>query len=201
MSNKVSGVGIKALWSAETSALERAMSQDSNGKKFFSGASLASLILKDDSKGDETPPAKPIPNVHQGTWTIEESDPSQDSYRNQLTGQIYRFGIKTMGELTFNFTIGQYNYALKEYFLGGTAADDGTSWSRARGVVDIKKCLIALTEDDQYCVLPCAHIKAREANTDSAVGIAITGTALEPENEALSSEYWFDASVVKLQKA
>lgn len=200
MSKKVSGVGIKALWSAETSEVESAMADDGKGKKVFSGASLASLILKDPSKADG-PSAKSIPNVHQGTWTIEESDPSQDSYRNQLTGQIYRFGIKTMGELTFNFTIGQYDYSLKEYFLGGTAAADGTSWSRARGVVDIKKCLIALTEDDQYCVLPCAHIKAREANTDSAVGIAITGTALEPENEALSSEYWFDASVVKLQKA
>lgn len=133
-------------------------------------------------------------NIHQDTWTVEESESSQDSYRNQLTQAIYRMGSKTMGDVTFNWTIGQYDYHTKAEFLGGTATDK--SWKRARGIVEIHKCLIALTEDDQYCVLTKANINGHEGNTDGAVGIAIVGTAMEPENDKIASEYWFDKSEV-----
>lgn len=152
----------------------------------MTGALLASLLADAETKE--------VKNIHQDTWTLEESEPSQDSYRNQLTGSVYRMGNKTMGDVTANFTIGQYDYNLKAEFLGGTATDK--SWKRARGIVEIKKCLIALTEDDQYCVMPNANINGHEANTDGAIGIAIVGTAMEPENENISSEYWFDKSEV-----
>lgn len=132
--------------------------------------------------------------MHQDTWTIEETESSQDTYKNQLTGTVYRVGTKSMGEVSFNWTIGQYDYATKADFLGGTAT--ATSWKRSRLVVEIKKTLVALTEDGQYCVLPYANISAHEANTDKAVGLAIKGIALEPENDAVSSEYWFDSSEV-----
>lgn len=99
-----------------------------------------------------------------------------------------------MGDVTFNWTIGQYDYATKAEFLGGVAT--AKSWKRPRGIVEIHKTLIALTEDNQYCVLPYADITGREANTDGAVGIGIVGTAMEPENDAVSPEYWFDSSEV-----
>lgn len=137
---------------------------------------------------------KEIKNVHQDTWTIEEAESSQDSYRNQLTGMVYRRGSKTMGEVTFAFTIGRYDFETKKELMGGTAT--ANSWARSKQPTDIKRCLIALTEDGVYCVLTYADISAREANTDGAVGIAVVGTALEPENEAISSEYWFDAEAV-----
>ena len=154
----------------------------------MTGTALHTLI----SGGDVTE----ITNVHQDTWTIDETEPTQDSYRNQLTGNIYRFGAKQMGEVTFNFTIGRYDYPTKAALLGGEAISTDKGWKRARGVVDIKKCLIALTEDDQYCVLPYANVVAREASTDGAVGLAVVGTAMEPDNEAIMPEYWFDASEV-----
>ncbi len=137
---------------------------------------------------------KEVKNVHQDTWTLEETEAQQDGYRNQLTGSIYRMGTKTMGEVTFNWTIGQYDYPTKAEFLGGTAT--ATSWKRPRGVVEIRKTLIALTEDNQYCVLVHANIRARQANTDGAVGLAIIGTAMEPQNDAIMSEYWFDSAEV-----
>ena len=140
--------------------------------------------------------AKEITNVHQDTWTVDESEPTQDSYRNQLTGNIYRFGAKLMGEVTFNFTIGRYDYVTKKDLLGGDVINTDKGWKRARGAVEIKKCLIALTEDDQYCVLPYANVVAREASTDGAVGLAVIGTAMEPETETIMPEYWFDASEV-----
>ena len=130
-----------------------------------------------------------IDNVHQDTWSIEESEASQDSYKNQLTGMTYRMGAKNMGEVTFNFTIGRYDFATKAALMGGTATT--TSWARANGVVEIKKCLQALTEDGVYCILPCANITAREANTDGAVGIAVVGTMLEPSASGVAPEYWF----------
>ena len=173
---QISAIDIKKLWYAETSAVT---------------ADLTGTLLKTILAS-----AKEITNVHQDTWTIDESEPTQDSYRNQLTGNIYRFGAKQMGEVTFNFTIGRYDYVTKKDLLGGDVINVDKGWKRARGAVDIKKCLIALTEDDQYCVLPYANVVAREASTDGAVGIAVVGTAMEPETETIMPEYWFDASEV-----
>lgn len=173
---KVSAVDIKRLWHAPVDSVTSDLT----------GALLATLL-----KASTT---KEVKNVHQDTWSIEETEPSQESYKNQLTGSVYRMGSKEMGEVTFNWTIGRYDYAEKAEFMGGTATDN--SWKRARGVVEIQKCLIALTEDDQYCVLPYADITAREANTDGAIGIAVIGTMMEPENEEVMPEYWFDSSEV-----
>lgn len=173
---QISAIDIKKLWYAETSAVT---------------ADLTGTLLKTILAS-----AKVITNVHQDTWTIDESEPTQDSYRNQLTGNIYRFGSKQMGDVTFNFTIGRYDYVTKKDLLGGDVINVDKGWKRARGAVDIKKCLIALTEDDQYCVLPYANVVAREASTDGAVGIAVVGTAMEPETETIMPEYWFDASEV-----
>lgn len=173
---QISAIDIKKLWYAETSAV----TADLTG-------TLLSTILES---------AKEITNVHQDTWTIDESEPTQDSYRNQLTGNIYRFGAKQMGAVAFNFTIGRYDYVTKKDLLGGDVINTDKGWKRARGAVEIKKCLIALTEDDQYCVLPYANVVAREASTDGAVGLAVIGTAMEPETETIMPEYWFDASEV-----
>lgn len=173
---QISAIDIKKLWYAETSAVT---------------ADLTGTLLSTILEG-----AKEITNVHQDTWTIDESEPTQDSYRNQLTGNIYRFGAKQMGEVTFNFTIGRYDYVTKKDLLGGDVINTDKGWKRARGAVEIKKCLIALTEDDQYCVLPYANVVAREASTDGAVGLAVIGTAMEPETETIMPEYWFDASEV-----
>ena len=173
---QISAIDIKKLWYAETSAVT---------------ADLTGTLLKTILAS-----AKEITNVHQDTWTIDESEPTQDSYRNQLTGNIYRFGSKQMGDVTFNFTIGRYDYVTKKDLLGGDVINTDKGWKRARGAVEIKKCLIALTEDDQYCVLPYANVVAREASTDGAVGLAVIGTAMEPETETIMPEYWFDASEV-----
>lgn len=176
MSRQVSAIDIKRLWHTDPSLVN---------------ADLTEALLKTLLSNEKT---KEIKNIHQDTWTIDESEASQDSYKNQLTGSTYRMGAKSMGDVVFNFTIGRYDFALKAELMGGTATD--TKWARARGITDIKRCLIALTEDDVYCVLPYANMNAREAGTDGAIGIAVSGVMLEPENEAVSPEYWFDAEEV-----
>lgn len=177
---QVSAIDIKKLWYADTSQISTDLT----------GATLNELVHNEKTKE--------IKNVHQDTWTIDESEPTQDSFRNQLTGNIYRFGVKQMGEVTFNFTIGRYDYSTKKDLLGGDLINTDKGWKRARGAVEVKKCLIALTEDDQYCVLPYANVVAREASTDGAVGLAVVATAMEPETEEIMPEYWFDASEVNV---
>lgn len=174
----LSAIDIEKLWYGDPSLVTATLT----------GTVLAKLL--------ENESLKEIKNVHQDTWTVEESEAQQDSYRNQLTGGIYRMGRKTPGEVTAKFTIGQYDYALKAEFLGGEVVDNGKGWKRSRDVKDIYKLLIFRTVDKQYGVFPYAAIKANEANTDKAVGIAVTGTANEPKNAAIASEYWFDESAL-----
>lgn len=174
----ISAIDIKRLWYADPSLITADLT----------AAALAELLKNEG--------VKEIKNIHQDTWTLEESEASQDFYKNQLTGNNYRASRKTPGDLTVSWTIGQYDYALKAAFLGGDVTEDGFGWKRPREAVEIYKTIIALSLDDQYCVLPYASIKANEANTDNAIGIAITGTAMEPQNKAVSPEYWFDGSKV-----
>jgi len=140
-----------------------------------------------------------IPSVHQGTFTLEESEPSQDSYRDQMTGEIYRTGKKQMGDLKVNFTIGKYDYATKVAVMGGeaitTAGTGGTSadgWKRSTTAVELTKGVIAKTYDDVYVVLCKCSIVAREANSDGAIGIAVTATMMKPDTDSLASEFWFN---------
>jgi hypothetical protein len=149
-----------------------------------------------------------ITNMHQETWTYEEAEASQDFYTNQLTGKKYRAGVKQMGDITVNFTIGPYDYKTKANVLGGTVIEEGTDgnkkavgWKRADGVVDIYKTVMALTRDNQYILLPYVSIAAREANTDKAVGLAVKGTVIEAQVSGVSSEYWFDGNEIAVDVA
>lgn len=170
---KVTAVGIKKLYYGDPA-------------KIMADVTLASLktLLRDES-------TKQVENIHQDTWSIEEEEPSTTEYRNQLTNGVYRQSTE-MGNIQMSFTIGQYDYSTKADLMGGTAT--ATSWKRNRGVVIIERFMVALTEDNQYCVFPKASVIARDAQTDGASAIGVVATALEPDNAAVSSEYWFDAS-------
>lgn len=169
----VTAAGIKGLWYAPPTAVTKDLYEDPT--------ELAKILQAETTKK--------VTNVHQDTWSIEEAEPSVETYDNQLTKKVYRQD-KEMGENTMAFTIGQYDYKTKADFLGGVAKDG--AWKRSREVVDINYCMIALTEDNQYCVYPKAAITGRNADADGAVGIGVSATALEPDNTAISSEYWLD---------
>ena len=143
--------------------------------------------------------ADEVTNIHGETWSLDESEPNIEKHKNQLTGSAYRQDVEP-GELTMSFTIGEYDYQTKANLLGGELIKETekvVGWKRARGVSTIEKCLLALTKDGQWVVFPRGHVAAREANTDKAIGLAVTGAALEPANKEVSSEYWFDADEVE----
>jgi len=173
MANTIIAVGIKKLYYFDTSLV----TEDLTGSKLYA---LIEQMTE-------------ITNVHQDTWSLEESEASITGYKNQLTGKLYRQD-KEEGEVTINFTIGEYDYATKAALLGGTATD--TSWKRSREKFLIEKGFYAITEDDQHVVVPRANVVAREATGDKAVQLPVRATELEPKDTAIAAEYWFDGSEV-----
>lgn len=183
--SKISGIDILKLWHCDPDAISSDLTP----------AALAALL-----KGDSVTEVK---NIHQDTWNIEEGEASQDSYKNQLTGSVYRMGAKTMGDITIAWTIGQYDYETKQQLLGGDLIKDEdekvVGWKRARGIVEVKRGIIALTEDDVYLVAPYCNVSAREQNQDGAIGIGVSATVLEPVAEGVRPEYWFDKAAVNVE--
>ena len=162
---KISAVGIKKIFYADISAI----------KNDLTAASASTIIKAAKTAKNE------VMNVHGETWNIEESEASVTPYKNQLTGQAYRYDT-TQGEITPQFSIGQYDYAAKAALMGGEV---------------IKKALFCLTEDDVWFIFPNCQIVAREANTDKAIAIAVKGLVQAPTADGVSPEYNFDESEVK----
>ncbi|NDV84887.1 hypothetical protein [Bacteroides sp. 51] len=159
----------------------------------LTGAALKTIIDAAVTAGHE------VENIHGETWNLEESEPNVTRYKNQLTGQNYRQDT-VMGDIQASFTIGKYDYQTKANLMGGEIIKNGSEivgWKRAAGAVEIYKCLICKTDDDQWCVFPKAAVVTRETNADKAIGLAVAGTAMEPDAEGARSEYWFDGSEVK----
>lgn len=186
---KISAVGIKKIFYADISVI----------KNNLTAASASTIIKAAKTAKNE------VMNVHGETWNIEESEASVTPYKNQLTGQAYRYDT-TQGEITPQFSIGQYDYAAKAALMGGevikkggagTDKDDIVGWKRATDKVVIKKALFCLTEDDVWFIFPNCQIVAREANTDKAIAIAVKGLVQAPTVDGVSPEYNFDESEVK----
>lgn len=181
----ISAVGIKRIVFADTAKIT----------KDLTSTEAQTLIKAAIAAKDE------VSNVHGETWTIDESEASVTGYKNQLTGQNYRYDT-TPGELTPAFSIGQYDYKTKAAMLGGstiTAAQGGAviGWKRPVDKPVIHKALFCLTEDDVWFIFPNTQIVAREANTDKAVAIAVRALVQTPLVAGVSSEYNFDESAVK----
>ena len=185
----ISAVGIKRIVYADTSVVNKDITAD-----FAKTIIKAAITAKTEVK-----------NVHGETWTIEESEASVTPYKNQLTGQAYRYDT-TPGELTPQFSIGQYDYATKAALMGGEIVkkggagadkDNPVGWKRSTDKVVIKKALFCLTEDDVWFIFPNCQIVTREANTDKAIALAVKGLAQTPTVDGVASEYNFDEAEVK----
>lgn len=176
--------GIKKILYAETSVVT---------------ADITTTIAKTLIDAAETAGNK-IDNVHGETWQIEESEASVTGYKNQLTGQNYRYDT-TPGDLTPSFTIGQYDYKTKAALMGGDVIKTGTApnetvvgWKRSSEKVTIHKVLFCLTDDNVWFIFPNCQIVARESTTDKAVAIPVKGLVQTSEISGVSSEYNFDAA-------
>ena len=150
----------------------------------LSGAEVAAIL--------KNVATKKVPNVHGDTYQYEEAEASVTRYKNALTGEYYR-ETSEPGEVKLNFTIGEYDYKTKEDLQGGKATEK--NWERGK-YKTIHKCIIGKTKDGVYVVFPKAAINGRGANTDKAIGLAVSAVPLSTGVEGLASEKWFDESEV-----
>lgn len=137
--------------------------------------------------------ATKIENSHGGTFQYEETEPTVNQYKNELTGQVYRSDMEP-GDVTMSFTIGQYDFTTKADLQGGVGTDE--SWSRGKAS-QLYKAFYAVTEDNVMIVFPKANIIGTGTSTDNAVGIAMQAIPQEISSE-ISSEYWFDVEDLEL---
>lgn len=186
---QISSVGIKRIIYADTSVVNKDITAD-----FAKTIIKAAITAKTE-----------VANVHGETWSIEESEASVTPYKNQLNGQAYRYDT-TPGELTPQFSIGQYDYPTKAALMGGEVIkkggagadkDNPVGWKRAVDKVVINKALFCLTEDNVWFIFPNCQIVTREANTDKAIALAVKGLVQTPQVAGVSSEYNFDEAEVK----
>ena len=186
---QISSVGIKRIIYADTSVVNKDITAD-----FAKTIIKAAITAKTE-----------VANVHGETWSIEESEASVTPYKNQLNGQAYRYDT-TPGELTPQFSIGQYDYTTKAALMGGEVIkkggagadkDNPVGWKRAVDKVVINKALFCLTEDNVWFIFPNCQIVTREANTDKAIALAVKGLVQTPQVAGVSSEYNFDEAEVK----
>lgn len=140
--------------------------------------------------------ATKIDNSHQDTFTYEEDEPTITSYRNDLTGKSYR-SEKEPGEKRISFTIGQYDFDTKAALQGGSAGEDGKSYTSGSSSELRYKAFFALTQDNVLIVFPKANVIASNASTDNAIGIAVSAVP-EEVSGVTSDEYWFDAEEMQL---
>ena len=179
----ISAIGIKKLYYGDPIAAVTKAVEEGDATSGYSALELKALI----------PTLTEVKNVHGDTWNYEEAEANITRYKNQLTGKPYRQDSEA-GETQISFTIGQYDYKTKADLQGGVAT--ASSWSRPAGAVDIRKTVVALTNDDIYILMPNAAIVGRGATTDNAIGLAVGATAMEPTVEGLEIEKWFDKKAV-----
>lgn len=131
--------------------------------------------------------ATKIDNIHQGTYSYEETEATVNKYENELTGDTYRSDVEA-GDITMSFTIGQYDFQTKAALQGGKGTAD--SWERGGMKNVVYKAIYAITEDDVCIVFPKARIVGRGSSTDNAIGIAVSAIP-EEIGGGISLEYWF----------
>lgn len=167
-------IGLKQIWYGEPLTSEPT-----------SGAAVATLV-----EGFTE-----IKNVHEGTWTYTQDDPTVTEYINELTGASYYRDAETAGEKNINFSLGSYDYEDKAALGGGeviTSAGATVGWKPASKFSEIRKCVVALTKTDQFIVFSDAIIVAKVDPQQKNLALGITATALEATTSGVAAEYWFD---------
>ncbi len=178
-----SAIGIKKLYYGNPITSVTKAYKDGDATTGLSAKEIKTLL----------PTLTEVLNVHQDTWSYEEAEASITRYKNQLTDKPYRQDVES-GEVKIGFTIGKYDFNTKAALQGGTASE--TSWSRPTIPVDIRKTIIALTNDDYYIIFSNAAIIGRGALADKAIGLAVSATPMEASVAGLEAEKWFAKSAV-----
>ena len=129
-----------------------------------------------------------VKNVHDGTWSYTQDDPSITDYINELTGQPYYRDITNGGNKTIAFTMGEYQFADLVNLQGGKEVEGG--W--ASGAPQLfYKAVIAQTKTGNYIVFTNAGVIGKASTAEKNIGLGVTAVAMDSEAEGVAAEYRF----------
>lgn len=132
-----------------------------------------------------------VTNVHEGTWSYTQDDPSVTDYINMLTGQPYYRDVTNAGNKTIAFTMGQYEFDDLVALQGGEKiGTDG--WAAGQPQL-YYKAVIAQTKTGNYIVFSNAGIIAKTNAAEQNLGLGVTAVAMDSEAEGVAAEYRFKA--------
>jgi hypothetical protein len=132
--------------------------------------------------------ATAVENVHQDTWSYEQSDPEIEDYVNELDGKIYYRDPKTAGSKTISFTLGKYDAKTKAELCGGTATEDDM-WYSSDEIPLVNKAIVAVTKSGNTIVFTNASIVAKAAAASKNIGLGVTAVAMDNNTPGVADEY------------
>lgn len=132
-----------------------------------------------------------VTNVHDGTWSYTQDDPTITEYINMLSGQPYYREITNAGNKTIAFTMGQYEFDDLVTLQGG--AKVGSDGWKAGAPTFIKQAVIAQTKTGGYIVFTNAGITAKTNAAEQNLGLGVTAVAMDNDNAGIAPEYRFKA--------
>lgn len=133
-----------------------------------------------------------VKNVHDGTWSYTQDDPTITEYINMLSGQPYFREITNAGNKTIAFTMGQYEFDDLVKLQGG--AKVGSDGWKAGAPTFIKQAVIAQTKSGHYIVFSNAGIVAKTNAAEQNLGLGVTAVAMDNEDADIAPEYRFKAA-------
>lgn len=143
--------------------------------------------------------ATKVNNSHEGSYSFNQDDPTQEEYINELTGQPYYIDITNMGKKTIAFTMGEYEYAEMATLCGGEVIEvDGSAvgWKAPTTPQLTYKAIVGKTRTDNYVVFTNAIIIGKNNTQSKNMGLGVTATAMESGVANVSAEYRFDGDAV-----
>lgn len=137
-----------------------------------------------------------VTNVHEGTWSYSQDDPTTTDYINMLTGQPYYRDVTNAGAKTIAFTMGQYEFEDLVNLSGGEVIDGENGWAASSAPQLFYKAVIAETKTGNVIVFTNAGIIAKTNAAEQNLGLGVSAVAMDNENKGVASEYRFKAEAI-----
>lgn len=139
-----------------------------------------------------------VKNIHEGTWSYTQDDPSTTDYINTLTGQPYYRDVTNAGNKTIAFTMGEYEFADLVELQGGSLLEEGDGWAASSAPQLYYNAVIAQTKTGNFIIFSNAGIIAKTNAAEQNLGLGITAVAMDSDAEGVASEYRFKGDGIEL---
>ena len=139
-----------------------------------------------------------VKNIHEGTWSYTQDDPSTTDYINTLTGHPYYRDVTNAGNKTIAFTMGEYEFADLVELQGGSLLEEGAGWAASSAPQLYYNAVIAQTKTGNFIIFSNAGIIAKTNAAEQNLGLGITAVAMDSDAEGVASEYRFKGDGIEL---